>query len=458
LEFALCALDFQIFMDKNLKLPPQNIEAEESVLGALMIDKDSIIKIADVLTPEDFYKPAHDKIYETILRLYERREPIDILSVTAKLKESGSLQDIGGSSYLSKLIDSVPTSSHIEYYAKIVREKRVLRNLIRASAEITEQAFGSSEDLENLLDEIEQKIFAISQRSISQNFVDIKDELQTAYERIEKLHLGGDALRGVGSGFRQLDNILSGFQKSDLIIIGARPSLGKTSLVLDIARHIATKENKTVGIFSLEMSREQVIDRLISAEAQVPLWKLRTGKLSDDVDFELIQSALDTLSRAPIFIDDTASPTILQMRSMARRLQSERGLGLLIVDYLQLIQPRTNSDSMVQQVTEISRCLKALARELSVPVLAVSQLSRNVEQREYKVPRLSDLRESGSLEQDSDVVMFIYRKDRDKINVDPAEQDLAEIHVAKHRNGPLGVVKLKFDQEKASFRNIDTIH
>ncbi|OGY62947.1 MAG: replicative DNA helicase [Candidatus Harrisonbacteria bacterium RIFCSPHIGHO2_01_FULL_44_13] len=445
-------------MDKNLKLPPQNIEAEESVLGALMIDKDSIIKIADVLTPEDFYKPAHDKIYETILRLYERREPIDILSVTAKLKESGSLQDIGGSSYLSKLIDSVPTSSHIEYYAKIVREKRVLRNLIRASAEITEQAFGSSEDLENLLDEIEQKIFAISQRSISQNFVDIKDELQTAYERIEKLHLGGDALRGVGSGFRQLDNILSGFQKSDLIIIGARPSLGKTSLVLDIARHIATKENKTVGIFSLEMSREQVIDRLISAEAQVPLWKLRTGKLSDDVDFELIQSALDTLSRAPIFIDDTASPTILQMRSMARRLQSERGLGLLIVDYLQLIQPRTNSDSMVQQVTEISRCLKALARELSVPVLAVSQLSRNVEQREYKVPRLSDLRESGSLEQDSDVVMFIYRKDRDKINVDPAEQDLAEIHVAKHRNGPLGVVKLKFDQEKASFRNIDTIH
>ena len=458
MEFALCALDFQIFMDKNLKLPPQNIEAEESVLGALMIDKDSIIKIADVLTPEDFYKPAHDKIYETILRLYERREPIDILSVTAKLKESGSLQDIGGSSYLSKLIDSVPTSSHIEYYAKIVREKRVLRNLIRASAEITEQAFGSSEDLENLLDEIEQKIFAISQRSISQNFVDIKDELQTAYERIEKLHLGGDALRGVGSGFRQLDNILSGFQKSDLIIIGARPSLGKTSLVLDIARHIATKENKTVGIFSLEMSREQVIDRLISAEAQVPLWKLRTGKLSDDVDFELIQSALDTLSRAPIFIDDTASPTILQMRSMARRLQSERGLGLLIVDYLQLIQPRTNSDSMVQQVTEISRCLKALARELSVPVLAVSQLSRNVEQREYKVPRLSDLRESGSLEQDSDVVMFIYRKDRDKINVDPAEQDLAEIHVAKHRNGPLGVVKLKFDQEKASFRNIDTIH
>jgi len=458
LEFALCALDFQIFMDKNLKLPPQNIEAEESVLGALMIDKDSIIKIADVLTPEDFYKPAHGKIYETVLRLYERREPVDILSVTAKLKEGGSLQDIGGSSYLSKLIDSVPTSSHIEYYAKIVREKRVLRNLIRASAEITEQAFGSSEDLENLLDEIEQKIFAISQRSITQNFVDIKDELQTAYERIEKLHLGGDVLRGVGSGFRQLDNILSGFQKSDLIIIGARPSLGKTSLVLDIARHIATKENKTVGIFSLEMSREQVIDRLISAEAQVPLWKLRTGKLNDDVDFELIQSALDTLSRAPIFIDDTASPTILQMRSMARRLQSERGLGLLIVDYLQLIQPRTNSDNMVQQVTEISRCLKALARELSVPVLAVSQLSRNVEQREYKVPKLSDLRESGSLEQDSDVVMFIYRKDRDKMNVDPAEQDLAEIHVAKHRNGPLGVVKLKFDQEKASFRNIDTIH
>ena len=445
-------------MSKTLKLPPQNVEAEESVLGSLLIDKNAVIKIADLLAATDFYKPVHSKIYETIIGLFEKHEPIDILSVTSKLKEMDALKEIGGSSYLTKLIESVPTSSHIEHYAKIVKEKKILRDLINTSAEITEQAFETTKDIEDLLDNIEQKIFAISQRSLPQKFTAIKEGLKDAYERIEKMHAGDATYRGVPSGFGQLDNLLSGFQKSDLIIVGARPSLGKTSFVLDIARHVAVNEKKPVGLFSLEMSKEQVIDRFISAEAHVPLWKLRTGKLSDDVDFELIQSALDSLSEAPIFIDDTPSPNILQMRSMARRLQADRGLSLIIVDYLQLIQPRTNSENMVQQITEISRGLKGLARELCIPVIAVSQLSRGVEQREIKLPRLSDLRESGSIEQDSDVVLFIYRKDRDKISVNPEEENLAEIIIAKHRNGPLGTVKLKFDPEKASFRNIDTIH
>ncbi|MDP2695845.1 MAG: replicative DNA helicase [bacterium] len=441
-----------------IKLTPQNIEAEESVLGALMMDKDAIIKAADLLTAEDFYSSAHGLIYAAIIRLYEKHQPVDILSVTTELKESKKLQEAGGSTYLSKLINSVPTSSHVAHYAKIVREKRVLRDLINASAHITERAFEPGSNIENVLDDIEQKIFAISQNSQLQKFVKIKDELQSAYERIEKLHSGDANFRGVPTGFHQLDNILSGLQKSDLVMLGARPSLGKTSLMLDIARHIAVREKLPVGIFSLEMSREQVVDRLISAEAQVPLWKLRTGKLSNESDFALIQNSLDTLSQAPLFIDDTPSPNILQIRSMARRLQMEHGLSLIVIDYLQLIQPRTHSDNMVHQVTEISRGLKGLGRELNVPVLALSQLSRAVDQRENRVPRLADLRESGSLEQDADVVMFIYRKDRDKTNISPEEENTAEIIVAKHRNGPLGVVKLKFDPEKASFRNIDTAH
>ena len=356
------------------------------------------------------------------------------------------------------MINAVPTPSHVGHYATIVKEKKILRDLIGASAEITEQAFGKNDDLETVLDDIERKIFSISQRSVTQNFVPVKDELASAYERIENLHRGDGRLRGISTGFQEIDNILSGLQKSDLVVLGARPSLGKTSFALDIARHVVVKQNEPVGIFSLEMSREQVVDRIISAEAGVPLWKLRTGRLTDDADFGLIRNALDTLSRAPLFIDDTPSPNILQMRAMARRLQSNHGLSLLIIDYLQLIQPRTGGDNMVQQITEISRGLKGLARELKVPVLAVSQLSRAVDQREIKVPRLSDLRESGSIEQDADVVMFIYRKDRDKMSVDPNEENIAEIIIAKHRNGPLGTVRFKFDQERATFRPIDKVH
>ncbi len=445
-------------LTNNPKIPPQNIDAEESVLGALMMDKDALIKIADVLRPEDFYKPTHSRIYEAMLKLFEKHQPIDILTVTAQLKDDRTLDDVGGSAMLSSLLNSVPTASHVAHYAKIVREKKILRDLISASTEIAESAFREGDPIEDTLDNIEQRIFAISQNSVSQKFVAIKDELAGAYERIERLHRGEGGIRGLGSGFPGIDNILSGFQPSDMIVLGARPSLGKTSLALDIARHIAVKEKKPVGIFSLEMSREQVIDRIISAESQVPLWKLRTGKISDENDFTMIQNALNTLSEAPLFIDDSSSPNVLQIRSMARRLQMEHGLSMLIVDYLQLIQPRTSSDNIVQQITEISRGLKGIARELKIPVLALSQLSRAVDQREVKVPRLSDLRESGSIEQDSDVVMFIYRKDRDKLSVSQEEENLAEIHVAKHRNGPLGTVKLKFDAERTSFLSLDTIH
>lgn len=442
----------------NLKLPPQDIEAERSVLGALMLDKNAIIRVADLIMPHDFYQPAHIKIFEAIFELFEKNEPIDILSVTKKLKDKNLLTEIGGSSYLTDLINSVPTASHISYYAKIVSQKKTLRDLISASTEINEKIFDTSEDPEDLLDDIEQKIFSISQKSRPQNFIPIKDELKAAYERIEKLHQGERGLRGVTTGFDELDNYLSGLQRSDLIILGARPSLGKTALCLDIARNAAIKTGIPVGIFSLEMSRDQIIDRLIASEAQVALWKLRTGRLTDAIEFEMIQEALDRLSKAPIFIDDTPSANIIQIRSMVRRLQVEHGLGLLVVDYLQLIQPRNHTENMVAAMTEVSRGLKGLARELEVPILAAAQLSRAVEQRDIKIPKLSDLRESGSLEQDSDVVLFIYRKDREKLDPSAEEQNTAEIIIAKHRNGPLATVKLKFDSEKVSFRSIDKLH
>ncbi len=449
----------------QLKIPPQNLEAEQAVLGSILIDKNAIFRVADIIVPEDFYSPAHEKIYEAILALYEKRQPIDVLSVTNYLKERDSLAQIGGSSYLADLTNQVTTASHVQHYAGIVKEKKVLRDLIKASAEITEDAFGSTQELEDLMDNIEQKILSISQRSTPQNFIAVRDELKNAAERMAKLHEGGDKLRGVPTGFTALDNKLSGLQKSDLIILGGRPSSGKTAFALDIARN-ATLAGHTIGVFSLEMSREQVIDRIISAESQVPLWNILTGRIKSDMEFGMIQQALDRLSGAKLFIDDTPSLNIMQMRSMARRLQVEHGLDLLIADYLQLIRPRTNSDNMVQQVTEISHGLKALARELKVPVLAISQLSRGVEQRDRKVPRLSDLRESGSLEQDADIVMFLYHKDRSAETFDIGgegnassgsgdTQNVTQILIAKHRNGPIGEVEVAFDPERVTFRSVE---
>jgi replicative DNA helicase len=438
----------------NLKIPPHNMEAEQSVLGSLLIDKNAILKVADVLMSADFYDPKHERIFAAILELWGNHQPVDVLSVTNFLKEKDFLKDIGGSSYLAELTNRIATASHVDHYAQIVKDNKARREAIKLAANMTEGAF-DEDSIEDFLDKMEQQVMNISQKSVTQSFIPLQEELRTAYERIEKLHQGDGMTRGVPTGFQELDNILSGLQKSDLIIVGARPSLGKTTLALDMARNVAMKHKLPVGIFSLEMSREQIVDRLIAAESGVPLWKLRTGKIKNDADFQLIQTTLDRLSDAPVYIDDTPSPNIMQMRAMARRLQIEHGLSLLVVDYLQLIAPRTNSDNMVQQVTEISRGLKALARELNVPVLAVSQLSRAVDQRDNKMPRLSDLRESGSIEQDADVVMFLYRKDRERFDLPPEEQNIAQVSIAKHRNGPLGMTNLQFDQECVSFKPLE---
>lgn len=432
----------------TIKLPPQHIEAEQSVLGALMIDKDAIIKVSDILHAVDFYKPEHQKIYAAVVDLFEKRQPIDLLSVTTRLKEKDDYAKVGGSGYLTELINGVPTASHIAHYAKIVREKRVLRDLIAASSEIADTAFSPTEDIEQTLDAVEQRIFSISQRSLPKKFVYLPEELSLAYERIEKMQDLDGGVRGIRTGFGKLDHLLLGLQPSDLVVLGARPSLGKTSFALDIARHAAVKEGKIVGVFSLEMSKDQIIDRIIAAESQVPLWRIRAGKIKEDMHFRFLQEALDRLSRATIYIDDAAAPNIMQIRSMARRLQIEHGMDLLIVDYLQLITPREGRElSMVQQVTEISRSLKSLARELNVPVLALSQLSRGIEQRGGR-PKLSDLRESGSIEQDADVVLFLHKEG------DPAKQEnVMEVIVAKHRNGATGVADLVFNSEYATFLN-----
>jgi len=437
-------------------LPPQNLDAEESTLGSLMLDNNAIVKIADFLKPRDFYKKANGMIYNSILDLYQRGEPLDLVSLSNNLKTKGILETIGGMGYLTSLVNRVPTPTNIQNYAKIVQRKRILRDLITVSYDISRLGYEETEEVEILLDKAEQKIFSLSSEFLNQEFTQLKSALEGAYERIEKLHQNGDTLRGLSTGFVNLDNILGGLQKSDLIILAARPSLGKTSLCLDIARFAATSLNVPVGIFSLEMSTEQIVDRFIAAQAKVDLWKLRSGKLSYDGefnDFQRVADALDSLAKAPIYIEDSATITVLQMRSMARRLQAEKGLGLIIVDYLQLIDPGTDSDSLVTQITHISRSLKGMAKELNIPVLALSQLSRAVEHRSgLKIPKLADLRESGSLEQDADVVLFIYREDRDLESTE--RKNIADIVVAKHRNGPIGKAELKFNADRASFENL----
>jgi replicative DNA helicase len=439
----------------QVRLPPQDTEAEKSLLGSLMLDKDAIIKVADILHAEDFYKPGHSEIYKAIEDLFTRGEPIDLISVSSKLKEQNDLEKIGGLAYLTELINCVPTASHVLTYAKIVQKKRVLRDLIGAGQDIAVMGYEEEQDADHLLDRAEGKIFSITQKSMTNAFLPIKPYLEGAFERIDRLSKERGALRGVATGFNGLDSMLSGLQKSDLVILAARPAMGKSSLSLDIAKNIALKEKKAVGIFSLEMAKEQLIDRLISSEANIDSWKIRQGMLSHETDdFDKLQQALGTLSEAPIFIDDTCNCTVLQMKAMARRLQANHDLGLIVIDYLQLIEPTNHTISSVQQVTEISRSLKILARELNVPVLALSQLSRAVEQRTPKIPRLSDLRESGSLEQDADIVMFIYREEA--YHEDTPRKGIADIIIAKHRNGPIGRVEIGFDKQKASFRNLET--
>ena len=441
----------------NTKIPPQDIEAEKSLLGSLMLDKEAITKVADILHDEDFYKRNHQYIYQAVEDLFVKGEPIDLISVSSKLKERNQLENVGGTAYLTELINTVPTASHVMAYAKIVQKKRILRDLIGAGQDIGLMGYKEEEDPDELLDSAERKIFSITQKNLTQTFLPIKPYLAEAFERIDRISKQKGGLRGISTGFKSLDSMLSGLQNSDLVILAARPSMGKSSLALDIAKNVALKEKKPVGIFSLEMSKDQLIDRLISSESNIDSWKIRQGMLStqgEQNDFVCIQHALGTLSEAPLYIDDASSCSVLQMRAMARRLQASHGLGMIIVDYLQLIEPNSKITNSVQQISEISRQLKGLARELNVPVLALSQLSRAVEQRTPKIPRLSDLRDSGSIEQDADVVLFIYREDA--YQEESPRKGIADIIIAKHRNGPIGRVELFFDKQRACFRNIET--
>ncbi len=433
------------------KLPPQSIESEQALLGALMLEKEAFWRVADFIEPADFYKRAHQHIYEAMQTLGRRGDPIDVRTVATRLQESEQLDGVGGSGYLTELVNSVPTASNALAYAKTIQKKRILRDLINASYEIGRLGYDEESEVEQILDSAEERIFTIAQKGVTQQFTPIKQLLSEAYERIAHQSDHPDELTGVATGFAPLDNVLAGLQPTDLSILAARPSFGKSSLGLNIAQNVATSLGKPVGIFSLEMSREQVAERMLSAQSRLDLWKIRMGRLSEKnnpSDYDIINHALDQLAEAPVFIDDTSSPTVLQIKAMARRLQAERGLGLVIVDYLQLMQPPNPADSIVQQVSQISRGLKELAKELRVPVLALSQLSRAVEQRQPPVPRLSDLRESGSLEQDSDVVMFINRPDKYK---ESAEPNIAELIIAKHRNGPTGKVNLHFNESIVAF-------
>jgi len=445
------------------KLPPQNLEAESSLLGCLLIDKDAVIKVVDIIRPEDFYKDANGIIFSAMRELYIHHEPIDILTLTSKLEEKKQLEAIGGRTYLAELANSVATSSHIVYYANIVQRKATLRRLLTTAAEISELGYQEDEEIEKILDIAEQKLFGVSQKYLKNVFLPIDNLLSEAFDRIDELHKQSGKLRGLPTGFPDLDGLLAGLQKSDLVILASRPSVGKTSLALDIARQSAIRSKMPIGIFSLEMSKEQLVDRMLCAQAGVSLWRMRTGRLSDreeDNDFTRIGEAMGQLSEAPIYIDDSASSSVLEIRTKARRLQVEKGLGLLVVDYLQLMEGRGRyGDNRVQEVSEITRGLKGVARELNIPVLALSQLSRAVEQTRPAIPKLSHLRESGSIEQDADVVMFIYRKAADRgYNFDDlpeSEKNSAQIYIAKHRNGPTGKANLYFDKNTVSFKSVE---
>lgn len=429
------------------KLPPQNIEAEQSLLGALLIDKDAIVNIAEILEPDHFYrKEQHGQIYNAILELFEAREPIDLITVSDKLKAKGLLDKVGGTAYLTELINMVPTAAHIESYARIIREHALRRSLIAYSTKFIEEAYDGSIEISEIIEESEQKIFSISQQHIKKDFIQLKDALAQSFDRLDDLQKNSGKLRGVPTGFKDLDHKLAGLQDSNLIIVAARPGVGKTSMILNIAQHVAVNANLPVGIFSLEMSQEELVDRLLVAQADIDGWKLKTGKL-DSKDEDRLYQAMGQLAEAPLFIDDTAGATIAEIRTKSRRLQAEQGLKLIIVDYLQLITGR-NLDNRVQEVSEISRSLKLLARELKVPVLAVSQLSRAVEQRGTRKPQLADLRESGSIEQDSDVVMFIYREDPDNL-------ELVKLDIQKHRNGATGEIDLIFIPNRTRFHGME---
>lgn len=437
----------------QLRIPPHSLESEQAVLGALMLRPSAMHEINDLLMPDMFYAKKHATIFQVMLELSGRSEPIDVLSVAAKLKEKKQINEIGGNPYLNELMENVPSTVNVRHYADLVYKKYILRSLIDASEAIATQAYADADqDVATILDGAEKSIFRVSSSmNVKNAFVSIKQSIFETVEQIEHLHAHKDEVRGVPTGYPDLDNLIAGFQKSDLIILAARPSMGKTTFALDIVRNVALS-GRPVGIFSLEMSAQQLVQRMLSAESRVDAWSIRTGHGLSTQHFTALQEAASRLQKAPIYIDDQAGNSIVKMKSVARRLKAEHGLELIIVDYLQLMTTNKNYDSMVNQVTEISRSLKQLARELDVPVLALSQLSRAVESRGGR-PRLSDLRDSGSIEQDADLVMFLHREDRYK---EQAEKDnITEILIEKHRNGPVGMVQMYFDMKTTSFISID---
>lgn len=437
------------------RLPPQNIEAEQSVLGSLLIDRDAIVRISDFLKAEDFYRESHGQIFAATLSLYERREPSDFITLCDELERRGQLDTIGGPEYLTSLINAVPTSIHVEYYARIVERTAILRRLIEAAGKIAQLAYGEAEDIDQVVDRAEQVLFDVSQRRVRQALVPIKSILTQYYDRLEYLHQHRDESMGLPTGFVDLDRLLGGLQPSDLIIVAGRPGMGKSSFGLTVAHSAATKYNAVVAFFSLEMSAEQVVQRLIAGETGISSQRLRIGDIRD-VEWDKLMKATGMLSETAIFIDDTPTPSPMEIRTKCRRLAAEYGLDLVIVDYLQLMQGGTRVENRVQEISYISRSLKGLARELNVPIIAVSQLSRAVESRQDRRPILSDLRESGSIEQDSDVVLFIYRDEL--YHEDSDRRNVADIIVAKHRNGPTGQISLRFMGEQTRFVDLDTYH
>lgn len=432
-----------------VRIPPHDEEAEQAVLGAILIDKDAIITVSQQVIPENFYDDRHKEIYEAMLSLYEERKPIDLLTLTDVLKKKKKYETVGGSSYLSSLTNVVPTAANSEYYAGIVREKYVRRSLIQISAEITEEAFTEDKEASEILSGSEQQIFKISQEHVKQGFIHIKETLSESFDRLEELQKTGAGLRGVETGFTDLDNLLSGLQASNLIILAARPGQGKTAFVVNIAQHVSIANKLPVGIFSLEMSKEELVDRLLVSQSDIDAWKLKTGRLAEE-DYDKLSVAMGALAEAPIFIDDTPGLSIPEMRTKARRLQSEHNLKLLIVDYLQLANPGKRFENRVNEVSYISQSLKNMARELKIPVIGVSQLSRAVEQRGGGKPQLADLRESGAIEQDADVVMFLYSGDEEFTS-----QRIVNVLIAKHRNGPVGEKELLFRGDRIRFYNVE---
>jgi replicative DNA helicase len=445
--------------DSLKHIPPHNLEAERSVLGALMLDKEAIIKVADILRPDDFYHEGNAIIFRAILELFNRHTPIDILTLTSLLSDQDNLVKVGGASYLASLPAEVPTASHVFQYATLVVEKATLRRLVMAGQSITALGYDENEEIENLLDRSEQTLFAVSGNFVKDKFIHIKDVLAGTYEKIAELHDPEQRgkYQGLSTGFKSLDNILTGLQPSDLVILAARPAMGKTAFALNIAQNVA-EQTQSVGVISLEMSKEQLVERMFCSLLEVDSWKIKSGKLNDS-DFARIGPIMDKLNSYRIYIDDSLGSSIVELRAKARRLQMEHGLDLLIIDYLQLMHAGSHGSMIsnrVQEISEISRSLKALARELHIPIIALSQLSRAVETRVNKRPQLSDLRESGSIEQDADVVMMLYREDY--YDEDTDKKGITEILINKHRNGPIGTIELVFQKEKLRFYEIDRVH